>query len=91
MAMKSFRVIAWIEAISYLVLLLVAMPLKYLAGVPMAVRIAGGLHGFLFVAFCVALFVVASEKRWPWMKSAKVFVSSLIPGGIVWLEREIRR
>jgi integral membrane protein len=89
--MKSFRVIAWIEAVSFLLLLFVAMPLKYVAGFPVAVKVAGSVHGLLFLAFCAALYTIAAEQSWPWLKSAKVFLSSLIPGGILWLEREIRR
>ena len=89
--MKSFRVIAWIEAVSFLLLLFVAMPLKHVAGIPVATKVAGSLHGLLFLAFCAGLYTIASEQRWPRMKSLKVFVSSLIPGGIWWLERELKR
>jgi integral membrane protein len=46
-----FRKIAFAEGVSFLVLLLIAMPLKYFANLPIAVTIVGGLHGFLFVAF----------------------------------------
>ena len=53
------------EGVSFLVLLLVAMPLKYLANMPMAVTIVGGLHGILFVAFLV----LANEVRSDYKKS----------------------
>lgn len=46
-----FRKIAFAEGVSFLVLLLIAMPLKYFADMPIAVTIVGGLHGLLFVAF----------------------------------------
>ena len=54
-ALSRLRVIGNIEGISYLLLLGVAMPLKYLGNMPMAVKIAGSIHGFLFVSFIVAL------------------------------------
>ena len=49
--LKTFRIIAYLEGISFLLLLGVAMPLKYHWGMPLAVRIMGSLHGFLFVAY----------------------------------------
>ncbi|MEC9073494.1 MAG: DUF3817 domain-containing protein, partial [Myxococcota bacterium] len=49
------RLIGWIEGTSYLLLVGVAMPLKYLAGQPMAVKITGWIHGLLFMLFCLIL------------------------------------
>ena len=48
--LHSFRVIAVLEGVSFLVLLGIAMPLKYYAALPSAVRVGGSLHGLLFVA-----------------------------------------
>ena len=55
-ALRQLRLVALLEGASFLVLLFVAMPLKYLAGMPLAVRIAGSIHGALFIAFVVALY-----------------------------------
>ena len=49
------RTLAMIEGASFLVLLFVAMPLKYFAGVPMAVKVVGWIHGVLFAAVVMAL------------------------------------
>ena len=73
------RKVALIEAVSYLVLLGIAMPLKYLADMPLAVRIAGSVHGLLFVIFCVALAQTMWVARWPMGRGALVFAASLIP------------
>jgi integral membrane protein len=73
------RKIALIEAVSYLVLLGIAMPLKYLADMPLAVRIVGSVHGLLFVIFGVALLRTMWVARWPMGRGALVFVASLIP------------
>jgi integral membrane protein len=73
------RKIALIEAVSYLVLLGIAVPLKYLADMPLAVRIVGSVHGLLFVIFCVALAQTMLVARWPMGRGALVFVASLIP------------
>jgi len=73
------RKIALAEAVSYLVLLGIAMPLKYMADMPMAVRVVGSMHGLLFVIFCVALAQTMWVARWPMGRGALVFVASLIP------------
>jgi integral membrane protein len=80
-ALGRLRIIAFLEGISFLVLLGIAMPLKYLAGVPQAVRVVGMAHGVLFVLFVLLLIQVAIEKSWSFKKSALSFVSSLVPFG----------
>jgi integral membrane protein len=88
--LSALRVIGNIEGISYLVLLGIAMPLKYLAGMPMAVRVTGTIHGILFVAFCWALVRVWIDRRWSFGKVTMAFVSSLLPFGTFVLDRKIR-
>lgn len=88
--LSALRFIGNIEGISYLLLLGIAMPLKYLAGMPMAVKIAGSVHGILFVAFCWALIRVWADRRWSFGKVAMAFISSLIPFGTFVLDRKIR-
>ena len=56
-AVNAFRWTALAEAVSYLVLLGIAMPLKYIWQMPMAVKITGSIHGGLFVLFCVTLWL----------------------------------
>lgn len=85
-----FRLVSLIEGISYVVLLGVAMPLKYAAGIPQAVRIVGMAHGVLFVGFGVALFAVATNRDWPWRKSAIAMIAAIVPLGAFWLERRLR-
>lgn len=80
-ALGRLRIIAFLEGISYLILLGIAMPLKYLVGLPQVVRVVGMAHGVLFVLFVILLIQVATEKSWSFKKSALSFVSSLIPFG----------
>ena len=75
------RIIAFLEGISYLVLLGIAMPLKYMAGMPEAVRIVGMAHGVLFVLYVLWLAIVATEKSWKFKAILICFVASLIPFG----------
>ena len=81
-----FRKIAFIEGVSFLVLLFIAMPLKYLANRPMPVTVVGGLHGFLFVAFVIMALAAMSryKKNWVWL--IKSFIASIIPFGTFWMD-----
>ena len=84
------RAVGLAEASSFLLLLGVAMPLKYAAGFPLAVRIVGWIHGLLFMFYCYALFEAATERGWPWKKSAKFFVAALLPFGPFVMDRGVR-
>lgn len=84
------RAIAFSEGISYLVLLFVAMPLKYFAGLPMAVRIVGSLHGALFIA--LALLTLQGMRRrgksFGW--GVRIGIASLVPFGTFFLDKDLR-
>ncbi len=86
-----FRAISLLEGVSYVVLMGIAMPLKYLAGQPLAVRIVGGIHGGLFVLFVIALVAAARAHRWSVRTMAIAMVAALLPLGAFWLERALRR
>lgn len=86
------RRVALIEGISFLVLLGVAMPLKYLAGLPMAVKVVGWAHGLLFVAFCWALLqTLMRVSNWSFGRSVVVFISALLPFGPFVLDRRMKQ
>jgi integral membrane protein len=89
--LRQLRVVAWIEGISFVILLFVAMPLKYYAGLPLAVRVVGSLHGLLFVAFCGSLLRAAIACEWPLRRSALAFISSLVPFGTFVFDRSLKR
>ena len=86
-----FRKIAITEGISFLILLLIAMPLKYFAGWPMAVKVVGWAHGVLFVAFLVMAFEVKIMlgKNFGWFM--KAFIASIVPFGTFVLDRELKK
>jgi integral membrane protein len=83
------RRIAKVEAISFLLLLGVAMPLKYIAGIPMAVKVVGWMHGVLFVIFCGALLHTMVAARWSISRAAPIFISALLPFGPLVLDRRM--
>jgi integral membrane protein len=90
-ALRQLRIVALLEGISFLLLLFVAMPLKHLAGLAIAVRIAGSVHGLLFLLFLSALFRAATEHNWPARRSLQAFGASLVPGGTFILDRMLKR
>lgn len=77
------------EAVSFLLLVGVAMPLKYLAGRPLAVSVVGAIHGGLFVLFCAALLRTLLVARWPFLRAAVIFVASLLPFGPFVVDRRM--
>ncbi len=85
------RLIGLIEGVSFLLLLFVAMPLKYAAGMPEAVKYVGWAHGGLFVLFIVALLHASAETSWSLTKIAGAFVASVIPFGTFVLDRHLKR
>lgn len=86
-----FRRIAIAEGISFLVLLFIAMPLKYFAHQPMAVTIAGSIHGFLFITFIILAqeYKNASGKNMKWFVLA--FIASILPFGTFVLDKSLKK
>ncbi len=80
-SLKRFMLIGTLEGISFLVLLGIAMPLKYFAGYPIAVMIAGSLHGLFFVLYLIALANVTFKNRWPFTLVMGALVASVLPFG----------
>lgn len=88
-SINRFRYVALAEGISYLILLGIAMPLKYFAGMPKAVSYTGMLHGILFVAFIVFAFEVMGMMKKSFLWLIKAMIASIIPFGTFWLDREL--
>ena len=89
-SLGRLRRIAFLEGISFLVLLGIAMPLKYLAGMPLAVRVAGSLHGGLFVLFLAALAHTAHTRGWSFDRISGALLASVLPFGTFVLDRQLR-
>lgn len=87
---SRFRIISIIEGLSYLILVFIAMPLKYMFDYPMAVKIVGMSHGVLFILFFVALVMAMNRYKWKFL-GFQLFVYSLIPFGFILIERIIMK
>lgn len=86
-----FRQVAMAEGISFLLLLFIAMPLKYYANMPLAVTIVGGIHGVLVIAFVAMAWETKREynKSWGWV--FKALVASLLPFGTFVMDRQWKK
>lgn len=80
-SLGRLRVVGWAEGASFLILLCVAMPLKYFAGQPGAVRVVGMAHGILFMLYVVAAIQAAIVQEWNWRKAGLVLLGSILPAG----------
>ena len=78
---NRLRFIGNIEGVSYLVLLFLAMPLKYFANMPMMVTWVGWIHGFLFVLYCFSILEVKLSMSWNMGTSLIPFIAALVPFG----------
>lgn len=89
-SLPLFRKTGIAEGISLLVLLFIAMPLKYFAGIPEAVKFTGWIHGILFIAYCWLAYVVKEEKKWPFKMLAFAFLAAFLPFGTFVFDRQLR-
>ncbi|MGV3764307.1 DUF3817 domain-containing protein [Parapedobacter sp.] len=89
--LRYFRNVAIIEGISTILLFFVAMPLKYFAGMPLAVTYMGWIHGILFVAYAYLLVMCWDRYKWAFKRVATYFGASLIPFAPFFVEHKLRR
>jgi integral membrane protein len=79
--LRLFRIIGLLEGISYLLLLFVAVPLKYAADNEILVKIIGMPHGVLFIAYLVMGYLLGNERSWPLKIYLNLFLASILPFG----------
>jgi integral membrane protein len=88
---RALRHLAIIEGVSTLLLFGIAMPLKYAANMPLAVRIAGSIHGALFIALVLMLLIAIRKVPISFAMAAAGIVAAIVPGGPFFYERRIAR
>lgn len=74
-----YRVMAWVVGCWLLLLVLVAMPLKYAADSPGLVQVVGPVHGFLYMVYLAATLDLARRVRWSPVRSIGVMLAGTIP------------
>jgi integral membrane protein len=90
-AIGQFRMMGFIEGASLLILLFIAMPLKYWAGIPEAVRIVGSLHGLFFILYILMIVYTTYKVRWSFIWVVSAFAVAFIPFGNIILDRFLQR
>jgi integral membrane protein len=89
-SVKKFGLINTIEGYSFLILFFIAMPLKYILGFAIAVKIAGTIHGALFALFLGFLVLAWKESDWAFKETLFFFIASLIPFGTFYTKKRIK-
>ena len=89
--LSRLRIAGITEGISFLILLFIAMPMKYFFNLPVAVKIVGWVHGILFIAFVFLAWNYKNEKgkNFKWLATA--FVAALLPAGTFFFDRKLKR
>ena len=87
--LSRFRIIALLEGISFLVLLGIAMSLKYVAHMPLPVKVVGWIHGLLFILYVFALVAVKIKYKWIFILFLGAFIASLLPFGTFVLDSKV--
>lgn len=88
--LKRFIWISRAEGISFLLLVFIAMPLKYFADMPLMVKYVGWAHGLLFMVYMVQLLIVSFLLKWEILRIIYGFIAALLPFGPFVFERSIR-
>ena len=87
---RSFRIIAFAEGTSFLILLFIAMPMKYFMGMPLAVRVMGSIHGLLFLLYVARLATLRTDCQWDTRFSIHAFIASVLPFGTFLFDKYLR-
>lgn len=85
-----YRKTALIEGVSYLILLFIAMPLKYFFNIPDAVKYFGWIHGLLFLVFFVILVIAAIKYRWSLVRIGIYLIGSVLPFVPFYLDKKLK-
>jgi integral membrane protein len=92
--MNSIRNLRWVgiaEGISFLLLLFIAMPIKYMLGIPEVVKYVGWAHGVLFIAYIIAVFAAMRAMQWNLFWVLVALAASLVPFGTFVLDKQLKR
>jgi integral membrane protein len=90
-ALIRYRIIAWIVGVVLIVLVLVGMPLKYLAHDETVVAAVGPAHGFLYMIYLALAFDLGRRARWPLRRQILVLLAGTVPFLSFWAERVVTR
>lgn len=90
-ALRNYRIAAWVTGVGLLVLVLVAMPLKYFFGRPQLVAVVGVTHGFLYMTYIVTTLLLAERCRWKPLDAVLILLAGTVPVASFVAERRVTR
>ena len=85
---NTFRIISFLEGMSYILLLFIAVPLKYWGGDEQYVKLLGMPHGLLFVGYIILAFLMRKEERWNNTELFIVLICSVLPFGTFYIDKK---
>ncbi|MCB0400381.1 MAG: DUF3817 domain-containing protein [Winogradskyella sp.] len=86
--LPTFRLVALLEGVSYILLLFIATPVKYLANDPQYVKLLGMPHGILFIAYVVMAVLISKDMQWNNRTLWIVLIASIIPFGTFYIDKK---
>ena len=86
--LSVFRIIALLEGVSYILLLFIATPIKYVADNPSYVELLGMPHGILFIAYITLAFLLKPEQHWNKRTFIVILLASIIPFGTFYVDKK---
>jgi len=89
--LKLLRVIALLEGLSYILLLFIAVPVKYVLEDPQFVKFLGMPHGLLFIAYVIIAIMISSDLKWSKNVLFVVLIASIIPFGAFYIDKKYLR
>ena len=85
---NTFRIVAFLEGVSYLLLLFLAVPIKYNMGDPTYVKLLGMPHGLLFIAYLALSYLLKDEQKWERKSYLIILAASAIPFGTFYIDKK---
>ncbi|WP_299122960.1 DUF3817 domain-containing protein [uncultured Winogradskyella sp.] len=86
--LPTFRIVALLEGVSYILLLFIATPVKYFANDPQYVKLLGMPHGLLFMAYVVMAVIISKDMNWSTRTLWIVLIASIIPFGTFYIDKK---
>lgn len=88
-ALRNYRIAAWVTGVGLLILVFVAMPLKYFFGQPTLVSVVGVTHGFLYMIYIVCTLLLAERCRWKPLDALVILIAGTVPLASFFAERRV--
>ena len=85
---KIYRLTAFLEGVSYILLLLIAVPIKYLLNETLFVKILGMPHGILFIIYILFSIIAKIKYNWNFRKFLIISIASLVPFGTFYIDKK---